>query len=128
LAGEGNLKGQCVQLVQKYLVGVGSTRGWKFEDQAVLELSNIQPGTVVGNQKNGRWPGLSHGNHVGIFLRYGGRSMTTGKYIGFYIVEQFVSNGVDKVQVRFLIDKGKFGDGRFKDPSNNAAAYFPLKR
>jgi hypothetical protein len=54
--------------------------------------------------------------------------MTTGKYIGFYIVEQFVSNGVDKVQVRFLIDKGKFGDGRFKDPSNNAAAYFPLKR
>lgn len=128
LAGEGYLKGQCVQLVRKHLVGLRDTSTWRFEDTPILELSNFKPGTVVGNQKNGKWPAMPHGNHVGIFLRYGTWDSVKKKYSGFYIIEQFVSQEVEQIQVRFLPDKGKHPDGSFKDPSNNATAFFALKR
>lgn len=69
--------GECVALIQRYFPAIGNTRTWKA-GQRVVESRDIKIGTVIGTMVEGEWPGLAHGNHVGLFGGVNGRSIQTG--------------------------------------------------
>lgn len=130
LAGTGENRGQCVALIQKYMLGVGHTSTWEFEEKPMVDnWRDMLLGTVIGNKTpEGRWPGQAHGNHVCFYLMFGEWEVATHRLLTCLVVEQFVSRMCTQIQVRELTSKGKGPDGRFIDPSNNIDAFFPLKR
>ncbi|WP_157201823.1 BPSL0067 family protein [Massilia sp. Root335] len=119
--------GECVAMIQRYFPSIGNTRTWKA-GQRVVESKDIKIGTVIGTMVDGKWPGLSHGNHVGIFGGVESRSIQTGFMTSFVIVEQFIHSNVKAIQARVLHAKGIGPNGRYSDPSNNASAFFIIEK
>lgn len=120
--------GECVALVQHFMLGIGNTHTWKGEEKRVIETNDLQIGTVVANLENGKWPGKKHGNHVGFFYRYGSWDMEKRLFTSFFIIEQFNARGMQKIQLRELRSKGHWKGGEYIDPSNNADAFYILSR
>jgi hypothetical protein len=134
-------KGECVELIQHYVIGVGHTSTWEFEEESIVDLfkKHFEPGfditkyptvgTVIGNKlPNGKWPGKPHGNHVCFLHLHGPWKMPEHELVSFTVIEQFRANGATTILFRTLKRKGKGPDGNFIDPPNNADAFFPLKR
>jgi hypothetical protein len=115
--------GQCVGLVQEFVAHLGHTSTWK-QGERVVETHDLQPGTVIANFENGKWPGKPHGNHACFFLQYGPRSMTTGAAGSILVVEQFIAANVKTIQARRLLSQGHWKSGEWIDPANNADAFF----
>lgn len=83
--------GECVALV-KALTNVGPTSTWR-PGPRVTDLYYLNPGTVIANfvfdEKGvGRFPNR-HGYHAGLFMRFGGRSVTTGRVMSIIVMDQW---------------------------------------
>jgi len=105
---------QCVALVQHY-AKLPPTTAWK-EGSEVLGSANLTKGTTIATFVDGKYKSLSTGNHAGFYL-----SQDVG---GIWIMDQWFSD--DKkpfVSKRYIKKRGKWNDGRYIDPSNNADAY-----
>jgi hypothetical protein len=76
--------GECVALVQQ-VTSVGLTVGWR-PGPRVVDLSYLNPGTVIANFVDGRFPNR-HGYHAALFIDFA-RSMS-GKVLSIRVMDQF---------------------------------------
>jgi len=108
---------ECVALVQHY-TNAGPANGWQ-QGESVFGNQLIKKGTAIATFKNGRYPNGKHGNHAAFFVRQGMN--------GFFVMDQW--KGANKLHIseRFLESRGKSKDGTFKNPSNNADAFFVIE-
>ena len=88
--------GGCVALVQK-LTSIGHTSTWR-PGPRVVDLHYLNPGTVIANfefdEKGvGRFPN-KHGFHAALFIRFGGRGVTSGRATSIEVMDQWVGHGV----------------------------------
>lgn len=105
---------QCVALIQQY-AKAPHTSAWK-QGKAVKGNMAITKGTAIATFVNGKYPNLGHGNHAAFYL-----GQDAG---GIWVMDQWKDMvKKPKVSKRYLRSKGKWKDGSFADPSNNADAY-----
>lgn len=91
------------------------TSVWK-EGKAVKGNRMIQKGTAIATFVNGKYPNHGHGNHAALYV-----SSDAG---GIWVIDQWKGDPKKpKVSKRYLLSKGKWKDGRYIDPSNNANAF-----
>jgi hypothetical protein len=76
--------GECVALVQA-LTSVGPTMRW-YPGPRVVDLSYLNPGTVIANFVNGKFPNR-HGYHAALFIDFA-RSVS-GKVMSISVMDQF---------------------------------------
>ena len=76
--------GECVALVQA-VTSVGPTSRWR-PGPRVVDLSYLNPGTVIANFVDGRFPNR-HKYHAALFIGFN-RSVT-GKVMGIRVMDQF---------------------------------------
>lgn len=108
---------QCVVLIQHY-TDAGPASGWRQGD-AVFGNQMIRKGTAIATFKNGRYPNQKHGNHAAFFLRQA--------INGIYVMDQWKDKKKPRVSERFLESQGRNKDGSFKNPSDNADAFFVIE-
>lgn len=108
---------QCVVLIQHY-TDAGPASGWR-QGEAVFGNPMIRKGTAIATFKNGRYPNQKHGNHAAFFLRQA--------INGIYVMDQWKDKKKPQVSERFLESQGRNKDGTFKNPSNNADAFFVIE-
>jgi len=108
---------ECVALIQ-YYTNAGNTGGWRQGD-TVFGNHMIRKGTAIATFKNGRYANRNHGNHAAFFLRQG--------INGIYVMDQWRGERKPRISERFLEALGTNRDGSFKNPSNNADAFFIIE-
>ena len=81
-----------------------------------MRNASIAKGTAIATFVNGRYPNLPHGNHAALYI-----SQDAG---GIWVMDQWKGDpNKPKVSKRYLRTKGKWKNGTFVDPSNNADAF-----
>jgi hypothetical protein len=78
--------GECVALVQA-VTSVGHTSTWR-PGPRVVDLSYLNPGTVIANFIDGRFPNR-HGYHAALFVEFGPRDMASRRPTKFTVMDQF---------------------------------------
>lgn len=106
--------GDCVDLIKRY-TDVGWTGRWRAGAQ-VLNNPAIKPGTAIATFVNGRWPGLSRGNHAAFFLRHGVN--------GFWVIDQYAEKKL--IESRFIEIQHPV-QGRPYSISNDARAFYTIE-
>ena len=95
--------GECVALVQA-VTSVGHTSRWR-PGPRVVDLHYLIQGTVIANfvfdaHGVGTFPNR-HGFHAALFMRFGPRSMATGRATRTHVMVQFRSRRpINKVAIR----------------------------
>lgn len=123
--------GNCALMVQHF-AGLPHHSKWRQGAHVVVQ-TYIPPGTPIATFVDGQYPNKAHGNHVAFFLKFG-RRKSNGTWFSIFIVEQYGPSGPypgsKGIQLREIEAKGKvapkFGD-RWKDPSNNADAFYIIE-
>jgi hypothetical protein len=110
--------GECVTLI-KHFTNVGWTGKWR-QGASVVGNRSLAEGTAIANFTNGRWPGLSHGNHAAFYLRQAPD--------GLYIIDQWKNNATKPtISQRFIRRLGKDKNGMFIRPTENADAFWVIE-
>lgn len=78
--------GECVALVQA-VTSIGPSIRWR-PGPRVVDLSYLNPGTVIANFVDERFPSR-HGYHAALFMEFGPRSMTSGRAGSIKVMDQF---------------------------------------
>jgi hypothetical protein len=76
-------------------------------------------GTAIATFENGRYPGRASGNHAAFY--------SSQVSDGIWVVDQWRGRGKREVSKRFIKVKRVLPNGKFEDPSNNAAAFFVIE-
>jgi len=107
---------QCVALVQHYAgAPVPAATIW-HEGARVLDTVNTPIGTAIATFVNGHYQSHSHGNHAALFMGREGNCIR--------VMDQWPGDPMKPtVSSRLICPKGKFRNGSFHDPSNNADAF-----
>lgn len=120
--------GECVALVQA-TTPIGHTSGWR-PGPRVVDLSFLNPGTVIANfifdkKGVGRFPNR-HGYHAALFIEFGGRGMSSGRYMSFHVMDQWRGRTpLNIVKRREIESKGKsHADGNIFHDSDNAEQFY----
>lgn len=79
----------------------------------------IRKGTAIATFKNGRYPNQKHGNYAAFFLRQA--------INGIYVMDQWNDKKKPRISERLLESQGTNKDGSFKNPSDNADAFFVIE-
>lgn len=95
--------GECVALVQA-LTRVGHTSGWR-PGPRVVDLSYLNPGTVIANFVDGRFPN-QHGYHAALFLDFY-RSVTSNRVMCISVMDQFTTRRPYIVGARSIDSRGE---------------------
>ncbi|MDR5743356.1 BPSL0067 family protein [Caballeronia sp. LZ029] len=104
----------CVDLVKHY-AGAPATYAW-HEGERVLDAAHIDVGTAIATFENGKYPNRAHDNHAALFLRREGSTI--------YVVDQWAGDErKPTITERSIRSKGKYKNGEYVDPSNNADAF-----
>lgn len=94
--------GECVALVQA-VTNVGPTIGWR-QGPRVVDLSYLNPGTVIANFVNGRFPN-KHGYHAALFIGFARGSAC--KIMSIQVMDQWRGRKDHVVKSRPIYPKGK---------------------
>jgi hypothetical protein len=92
--------GECVALVQA-VTTIGHTGSWR-PGPRVVDLSYLNPGTVIANFVDGRFPNR-HGYHAALFLDFR-RSVTSDRVMAINVMDQFTSRRPRNVVMPRRID------------------------
>lgn len=116
--------GGCVDLIKHYVPGLKGvpTSAWRAGGN-VLSLGNkVARGTAIATFVDGKYPGWDHGNHAAIVLK-----VMPG---GIWVVDQWKQKGVISARlIRIPPPRQQFNaDGTFRQPSDNALAFFVIER
>jgi hypothetical protein len=104
----------CVDLVKHY-AGAPATSSWR-EGKRVLDATHIPVGTAIATFVHGKYPNKPHGNHAALFLRREGNTI--------YVIDQWAGDAQKPViSARPIRAQGKYKNGDYVDPSNNAEAF-----
>jgi hypothetical protein len=105
---------QCVALLQHY-AKLSRTALWK-EGKAVFENMVVAKGTAIATFVDGKYGSLPTGNHAAFYIAQ--------DHGGIWIMDQWLSDEKKPlVSKRYLRKQGKWKNGQYIDPSNNANAY-----
>ena len=105
---------QCVALLQHY-AKLDHTSMWK-EGKTVLGTFTIAKGTAIATFVDGRYKSRPTGNHAAFHI-----SQDAG---GIWIMDQWANDKKKKtVSKRYIMRMGKFQNGQYVRPSDNAEAY-----
>ena len=83
----------------------------------MVESGDLIPGTAIATFVNGRWPGLTKGNHAAFYLRHDGDRI--------FIMDQY--DGKTIISSRPIERLGKNKDGTYPRTSDNADAFFVIE-
>lgn len=112
--------GECVALVQ-CVTNVGPTSGWR-PGPRVVDLSYLNPGTVIANFVGGRFPNR-HGYHAALFIDFA-RSVG-GKVMSIRVMDQWRGRHPYVVKARDIYPKGKSHvEGNVYSDSDNADQFY----
>lgn len=116
--------GDCVKLVKRFapgLIGVSTTE-WKAGKRVRDVAVTLLPGTAIATFEGGRYPqDKATGKHAAFFVSTAGA--------GFYVMDQWKNDSrKPRVSMRHISPKGKNPDGSYKDPSNNADAFYVIEK
>ena len=103
---------QCVALVRHY-AGAPATLAWK-QGEAVLGNRLLRKGTAIATFINGRYA-----NHAALYM---GQALD-----GILVMDQWKDKRPPLVTSRTLRSKGRYKNGLYIDPSNNADAFFVIE-
>lgn len=105
---------QCVALVQHY-TKAPHTSAWKA-GETVMGNMTVRKGTAIATFANGKYANGTHGNHAALYI-----GQNAG---GIWVMDQWKGDPKKpNVSKRYLLSKGKWKNGSFVDPSNNADAF-----
>lgn len=106
---------QCVALVQRYAAAPAPTTTWS-EGERVLDATSVPVGTAIATFVNGRYQSHQHSNHAALFMGREGNCIR--------VMDQWAGDPMKStVSSRLICPKGKYSNGHFRDPSNNADAF-----
>ncbi len=108
---------QCVALVRQY-TGVPLTMAWK-QGEAVLGNLLIKKGIAIATFVDGKYANRAYGNHAAIYM---GQSAA-----GLLVMDQWAGKRQSVISSCSLRAKGKYKNGLYIDPSNNADAFFVIE-
>jgi hypothetical protein len=112
--------GECVALVQA-VTSVGPTSAWR-PGPRVVDLSYLNPGTVIANFVDGRFPNR-HGYHAALFIDFA-RSVS-GNVMSIRVMDQWRGRRPDKVKSREIPRRGKsHQEGNPYSDSDNADQFY----
>lgn len=95
--------GGCVALVQA-LTNVGHTSLWR-PGPRVVDLLYLNPGTVIANFVNGRFPNR-HGYHAALFMEFGMRGMSSRRPGCIRVMDQYKGRMPNTVRWRDIYVRG----------------------
>ena len=105
---------QCVALLQHY-AKLPITTTWK-EGKTVLGTMTLAKGTAIATFVDGRYKSLPTANHAAFYI--------SQDAAGIWVMDQWADDKVKpKVSKRHIRRKGKFQNGQYVEPSDNADAY-----
>jgi hypothetical protein len=109
--------GECVALVQS-VTSVGPTSRWR-PGPRVVDLSYLNPGTVIANFVNGRFPNR-HKFHAALFIGF--TRGISGKVTSIRVMDQFKGrmpkNSVKARDIQSRGDKSYRDGNRYSDCDN----------
>ena len=108
---------QCVALVRLY-AGAPATLTWK-QGEAVLGNCLLRKGTAIATFVNGKYANQQHDNHAALYM---GQALD-----GILVMDQWKDKRPPLVTSRTLRSKGRYKNGLYIDPSNNADAFFVIE-
>jgi hypothetical protein len=114
--------GECVALVQA-VTNVGPTAGWR-QGPRVVDLSYLNPGTVIANFVDGRFPNR-HRYHAALFISFTRGS--GGKVTSIRVMDQFRGRHPrNLVKARDIFSKGdkSYRDGNPYGDCDNADQFY----
>lgn len=108
----------CVALVQHY-ANLPHTSTWSA-GPVVKGNTTIAKGTAIATFVDGKYPNKAHGNHAAFYI--------SQDATGIRVMDQWAGDkSKPTISSRPLLFKGRNKDGSFKDPSNNADAFFVIQ-
>lgn len=111
---------QCVALVQHYAGAPGPAATTWNEGERVLDATNVPVGTAIATFVNGHYQSHRHGNHAALFMGREGNCIR--------VMDQWAGDPTKPtVSSRVICPMGKYRNGDFRDPSNNADAFFIIE-
>lgn len=116
--------GSCVDLIKHYVPGLKGlpTSAWRAGGN-VLELgSTLARGTAIATFENGRYPSKDHGNHAALVLKV--------MKSGIWVVDQWKAKPAISARLIRIPPprQQRNADGSFRNPSDNALAFFVIER
>ena len=114
--------GECVALVQS-VTSVGPTSGWR-PGPRVVDLSYLNPGTVIANFVNGRFPNR-HKYHAALFMEF--TRSVSGKVLSIRVMDQFTGRlPRNMVRARDIVSRGEktYRDGNAYADCDNADQFY----
>jgi hypothetical protein len=119
--------GTCVDLIKTYVPGLQGqpTTVWRAGENVMKAGSRIQKGTAIATFENGRYPRREHDNHAAIVVRVMGS--------GIWVVDQWAHDeNRDHIAIRLIRVPAPHeqykADGSFKNPSDNALAFYVIEK
>jgi len=115
--------GDCVALVKAFAPGLKgySTLRWRPGDHVVDVATKLAPGTAIATFEKGRYPQRRSGQHAAFFLGSAGS--------GIWVMDQWKGDrNKPTVSKRHIPKRGQNPDGSYRDPSNNAEAFYVIER
>jgi hypothetical protein len=119
--------GTCVDIIKEYVPGLKGlpTTSWKAGVNVIEAGGKVAKGTAIATFVNGRYPRISTGNHAAIVVSV----MASG----IWVMDQWASDSTRTTIKRRLIRippprQQKNADGTFRDPSNNALAFYVIEK
>ena len=105
---------QCVALLQHY-AKLRQTALWKEGNPVIGDISIIK-GTAIATFVNGKYPNKNSGNHAAFYI--------SQDATGIWMMDQWSDDVFKpKISPHHIKRKGKYANGGYIDPSNNADAY-----
>ena len=111
--------GECVRLLQHYIAGIGQVRQWRQGDPVIGNFG-LTKGTAIATFKNGLYQSLEHGNHGALYI-----SQDAG---GIMVMDQWNSPNKPLISSRYIRRRGKYENGEFVQPEDNADAFSVVER
>jgi hypothetical protein len=115
--------GDCVELVKALAPGLKGipTIAWRPGEHVVDVAHRLAPGTAIATFKDGHYPHGHTGQHAAFFVSSAGA--------GIWVMDQWKNDPRKPVvSLRHIERKGKYPDGTWKDPSNNAEAFSVIEQ
>jgi hypothetical protein len=113
--------GDCVRLVKRFAPGLIGlpTSVWRAGKRVRDVAKTLEPGTAIATFEGGRYPQDGNtGKHAAFFVATAGA--------GFYVMDQWKND--PRKPMRHISPLGRNGNGTYKDPSNNADAFYVIEK
>lgn len=118
--------GTCVDIIKEYVPGLKGvpTTSWRAGVNVMEAGAKVAKGTAIATFVNGRYPRNETQNHAAIVVKV----MPSG----IVVMDQWANDKRPTIQLRFISVPPRWlqrnPDGSFRNPSNNALAFYVIEK